>query len=204
MSEKNVKNAHAKNFNRAMFEMFGVGDDEPAEKAAAPAAKPSAQPARASVFSGSASSRQSGEKTYLAPGTTLIGTLKSANDVDIAGTFEGDIICDGKVTLYTSVKGNVTAGELNMNGCKLQGDVHAKGKVCLGEQSEVRGSIYAGEVECHGSVIGDLDVEDLISVSEKARIEGNVAAGSLMFARGARVNGNVKMRTEGEQDKKAN
>ena len=35
--------------------------------------------------------------TYLAPGTVMEGTLRSKGDVEIAGTFKGDIISEGDV-----------------------------------------------------------------------------------------------------------
>ena len=87
-------------------------------------------------------------------GTTVIGTdvvlkgnLKSAGDVVIAGIFEGDVACDGRVTIAAGATliGAVGAAEVVLGG-KVQGNSVATKSLTLLSTSEVRGDVTTPQI----------------------------------------------------------
>ena len=131
--------------------------------------------------------------TYLAPGAEMESTLKSAGDVEIAGKFKGDIISQGRVTLRTSVTGNITAAELLLVNCTLTGNARVGERFTIDAGSAIHGNIFAGELLCSGRVTGDTDVTGLITLDESAVVRGSIRAGVLSVARGALITGNIQM-----------
>lgn len=189
------------NFNKAVFDMFGVGTtqiaveetpqkDAPAEEqglstavktaeVATPAAAPTAAPYSLVP------------STFLAPGTALEGKLKSKGDVEIAGNFNGEIEADGNVTLRADATCNIVANSLNLVSCHITGDSNVSGNVTISENSEVTGNITADELHCSGTITGDITIKTALALENTARVFGNITAGTISMTRGAVIRGTV-------------
>lgn len=186
------------NFNKAVFEMFGVGN-QPAEtesvqqKSVTPAAEataaPIAQPAAAVPQAAPAAI----PVTYLAPGTSMEGTLSAKGDVEVAGSFKGDISAEGRVILHSSIHGNITAAQLDIKGCHLVGDVHTSGMVFVDNSSSIEGNVYASELVCSGTIKGNLTVSANTSLQNGSHVEGSITTGTIIIERGAVVSGELRM-----------
>ncbi len=187
---------------RTMFELFGVGSednkvlaaggrkpdkDEPVKdapvkhepvKPAPAAARPGVQPAA----------------SYFAAGTSLEGTLRSDGDIEIAGTFRGEVITAGTVTLRSSTQSNITAGSLKLIGCVLTGDIKVAGTVTVSEDSQVTGNISAKDLLCAGKIDGDLEISGGTTLEEKAQVSGGLTTGTLEVVRGAIIRGSVEIK----------
>ena len=185
------------NFNKAMFDMFGVGKDEEAAtqnaqaqtegKVEAAVEKP------APAFEPAKPAPRTSPVTYLAPGTVVEGKLDAKGDVEIAGVFKGDIIATGKVTIRSNIQGNVTAESLSILGCSMTGDVKVTGLLTVNKGSVIQGNVSAGEVLCSGQVVGDLSVNGHSAFEESSQVEGNIATQTMTMARGARISGALTM-----------
>ena len=78
---------------RTMFELFGVGSEDD-KVLAAGGKKPVAKPEPVKIAPVQAPAQpvvKAKAASYLAAGTSLEGTLRSDGDVEIAGSFKGDI-----------------------------------------------------------------------------------------------------------------
>ena len=197
MSGKNNNNKKD-NMKQAMYEMFGVGGGAdgkdasakaPETKAPEAAAAPAPAPVRAVA-------------SYLGPGTVLEGTLRSTGDVEIAGSFKGDIVTEGTVRLCSNIESNVTAECVELAGCSLTGDVVAKGTVTVSEGAKIRGSVTAGELLCAGEITGDLNISGNTALEQRARVDGKVQTGTISVVRGAVIRGAVEMKGTAESPAK--
>jgi cytoskeletal protein CcmA (bactofilin family) len=85
--------------------------------------------------------------TVIGPDVVLKGNLKSAGDVVIAGVFEGDIACDGRVTIAAGATliGAVGAAEVVLGG-KVQGNSVATKALTLLSSAEVRGDVTTPQI----------------------------------------------------------
>jgi cytoskeletal protein CcmA (bactofilin family) len=100
------------------------------------------------------STKSSPNEASACAGTTVIGAdvvlkgnLKSAGDVVIAGVFEGDVACDGRVTIVAGATliGAVGAAEVVLGG-KVQGNSVATKMLTLLSSAEVRGDVTTPQI----------------------------------------------------------
>ena len=209
------------NFGKAMFEMFGVGKDEskPVQKETIKKKekvepevvkkplefddiefKPDPVPvkhetaeAKPEVIIPEIKPSRPG-KSVIAAGTFFEGTIKTEGDLDIAGDFKGNIISDGKVSILNRYEGNIQAGDLTIVSTEVIADIMVKGNVDIDVNSVLKGNVKAGNINCSGTIVGDLDIDDNLTLSEQAQINGNIRMSSLSVAKGAKVTGKIEMK----------
>ncbi len=189
------------NMKKAVFDVFGVGsggEESPApaegkrlaeSKSAVPAAEKTA-PIPAIIKPKPAAS-------FLAPGTSFEGSLRTEGDIEIAGGFKGDISTEGVVLLRADIQSNITAGSLNLSNCVLTGDVVCSGTVTVSEGSKVFGGVTAKELLCAGEITGDLKISGNTALEERAQVNGSVITGTLSVIKGAVIKGSLEMHTDG-------
>ena len=198
------------NFKKAAFDIFGIGSD--AESTLAPLSAeddvvsnpvteaegtPSAEIVPASRPQNVATTSAPYvlvPATYLAPGTVMEGTLRSKGDVEIAGTFRGDIVSEGDVTLHTNIEGNITANNLYLMDCSVTGDCVATALVKMDVNSKINGNITASELFCAGNIVGDINIKGNTSFTSTAVVEANFSAGSIALERGAKISGQMNIK----------
>ena len=80
--------------------------------------------------------------TVIGPEATLRGDVKSRGDIIIAGNIEGEVVCEGKITIAAGgvVSGKVSAMEIAIEG-KLLGDSMAAKSLAIASSAEVRGDV---------------------------------------------------------------
>lgn len=98
----------------------------------------------------------------ISEGTTIKGTIKSENDLRIAGRLEGEAICKGKVIISSSahIDGNVTSVDADVAG-KIEGTIKVSNKLSLRQSAIVGGDIYT----------------QVLIVEEGAQLNGNCRMG---------------------------
>ncbi len=193
------------NLNQAMYEMFGVGKEPGAEGAPVKATEESLDKldviaeekkddvVPAVVLDDPYPPKKSYEKTYLAAGTCIVGTIKTEGDLEIAGEFTGDVVSGGNVTLHSGSNGNITAVSLKIYNSMLCGDVHATDRVEIGEGSAINGNVFASRMVCAGAVKGDVEIKNDLVLEKTARFDGNIKTGTMSMASGAIVRGKLEM-----------
>ena len=93
----------------------------------------------------------------------------------------------------TKIKGNIESdGDIRIDGI-LVGDLDCKGRVVVGPDSKINGTIRCSSAEIMGYVNGEIVVKDLLSLTGSASITGNLTMGKLSVEPGARFIGHCKM-----------
>ena len=96
----------------------------------------------------------------------------------------------------TKIKGNIESdGDIRIDGI-LVGDLDCKGRVVVGPDSRIDGTIRCTSAEIMGYVKGEISVKDLLSLKGTASITGNLPMGKLSVEPGARFVGHCKMINE--------
>lgn len=129
------------------------------------------------------------ETTYISKGTKIKGDLETDGSVDIIGTVEGNVNCQGKVVVGGQVLGDITAGELYANNANIQGDVKSSGSVKVGVGSMIVGGIEGESAVIAGAINGDIDVKGPVIVDSTAVIMGNIKSRSVQINNGAVIEG---------------
>ena len=99
--------------------------------------------------------------------------------IDLIGTVNGAVSCDGKLIVGGSITGDVQVGELYANAARIEGDV---GTVVVG-------NVFAGSAVIAGAVKGDIDVQGPVIVDSTAVIMGNIKSRSVQINNGAVIEG---------------
>lgn len=133
------------------------------------------------------------QKTILAAGTTFVGNMTAQGDVDMDCDFQGDIRANGTVTIRTKLAGDLSAKVAELVACEVQGDVHADESVRIDSNSKVIGNITGKDLNCAGSIQGNIQVRGHVTVSGSAYIEGDLEAASISIENGAGVNGQMQV-----------
>jgi len=83
------------------------------------------------------------EITIISYGVKVEGKVSSNGSIRLDGTIQGDIICQGNVTIGESgeVFGKVNGQSITIGG-KVEGMINAKEKLMLESKADLKGDIY--------------------------------------------------------------
>ena len=94
----------------------------------------------------------------------------------------------------TSIIGDVISeGDFRIDG-KVEGTIKTAGRVVIGKLGIATGKIECVDADIEGSFVGELQVENLLTLKSSAHIEGEVVLGKLEVEPGATFNVNCAMK----------
>lgn len=99
----------------------------------------------------------------ISQGTCFKGVMTSPSDFRLDGTFEGDIVCEGKVVVGADAhfKGNITCSDLDFWG-KAEGEFFVKDTLSMHSACEIKGNIHTRKlyVELGSSFNGNCSMKE--------------------------------------------
>ena len=131
----------------------------------------------------------SDEVTVITEGTSLRGDLQSTGSFELKGKIEGNVTCNGKMTVTGSIQGNSQAAEFFADSAKIEGEISTSGTVKIGLGSVVIGNIAATSAVIAGAIKGDIDVHGPVVVDTSAVVMGNIKSRSVQINNGAVIEG---------------
>lgn len=133
------------------------------------------------------------EVTVITKGTTISGGIKSDTSLVVKGTIEGDVECQGKLTITGRVAGNTIASEIYVNTPRLEGDINSKGIVKIDVGTVVIGNVSCTSVVVAGAVKGNIEVNGPVVVDSTAVVKGDIKAKSVQINSGAVIDGHCSL-----------
>ena len=113
----------------------------------------------------------------------LIMSKPIINEVKALNTFAKDTIIIGNIE---------SDGDIRMDGV-MEGKLSCKGRVVIGPEARIKGTINARNAEILGIVEGEITVIDLLTLKSTAQITGDLLMGKFSVEPGACFTGNCKM-----------
>ena len=83
-------------------------------------------------------------------------------------------------------------GNVQIDG-KLEGTIHTKGTLVIGDRAVVKAKIEAGSVICKGKIQGEVVAKESIKLLSPGLIDGTMSAPRLSVENGGAFNGHVSM-----------
>ncbi len=83
-------------------------------------------------------------------------------------------------------------GNVQIDG-RLEGTIHAKGTLVIGDRAVVKAKIEAGTVICKGKIQGEVVAKESIKLLSPGLIDGTMSAPRLSVENGGVFNGRVSM-----------
>lgn len=100
----------------------------------------------------------------------------------------------------TVIKGEISSlADIRVDGA-VQGKVYSQGRVVVGEDASVIGTLACNNVDFWGKIEGDIFVKDTFSLKGTAAVNGNIHVRRLQVEMGAQINGTCSMISEEDYD----
>lgn len=81
----------------------------------------------------------------------------------------------------SKIKGNIVAdSDFRIDG-EVEGDLNCSGKVVVGPQGVLKGNLICQNAEINGQLDGTMTVSELLSLTETARVKGEIKTKLLMI-----------------------
>ena len=100
-------------------------------------------------------------RTLIAEDVEIVGTVKCAGSIEIAGRLNGDLNCNGTALINQSaaIKGNITADSTTVQG-QINGNIAAKDRIEMKASARITGDIRAKRltVEDGATFVGTSEV----------------------------------------------
>lgn len=98
-----------------------------------------------------------------------------------------------RILIGTEINGDITSnGDLRIDG-KVKGIIKLQGKLVIGENGEVSGEVNCANVTVAGTLKGKVQVTELFSLLQTAKVEAEVLTGKLAVEPGAEFTGTCNM-----------
>lgn len=115
----------------------------------------------------------------------------------------------GTGTLYNALTSGskiigtiITDSDIRVDGT-IEGDVQCAGKLVIGEQGFVKGTVVCQSAEIMGKLDGNIDVKYTLALRATSRLKGEIKTQTLMVEPNAVFNGSCTMgKTEHDTPKK--
>ncbi len=102
----------------------------------------------------------------------------------------------------TTITGNIiTKGDIRLDG-KLEGDLRADGKVIIGENGQIKGTILCKNLEVLGKINGKIEVSELSLLKTTANIHADMITRKLGVEPGAIFTGHCQMTEKTNHEQK--
>jgi cytoskeletal protein CcmA (bactofilin family) len=92
----------------------------------------------------------------------------------------------------TEIEGSIKTTETIRIDGKIKGDLHAE-SVIIGEHGQILGDINANKVVVGGRVKGNIAASNMLELTPKAVVLGDIRTSKLVIADGANFEGNCQM-----------
>lgn len=117
------------------------------------------------------------------------GDIEAEGSLDLFGAVNGNIKILGKLNVTGKINGNSEAVEVYAQSANVVGDITSHGSVKIGNDSVIRGNIYATSAVIAGAVKGDIDVKGPVILDASAIVMGNIKSKSVQINNGAVIEG---------------
>lgn len=102
----------------------------------------------------------------------------------------------------TLVKGDITTdSDIRIDGT-VEGHIECAGRVIIGQQGRVQGTINCANADILGTLVGNIEASDTISVHATGRLEGDMRTVTLAIEPKAYFYGSCLTLREGENEQK--
>ena len=98
-----------------------------------------------------------------------------------------------RILVGTSIEGEIKSkGDIRIDG-KIKGTINITGKLVVGEKGVVEGDIKCAFANVSGTLKGQLEVSELLTLQATAKVNGDIVTNKLSIEPGAEFTGSCSM-----------
>ncbi len=142
-----------------------------------------------------ASNRQTSlERTVIAAGTRIVGSITTESDITVEGSVDGDVISSGDVKIVGGVMGNIEGYNCDISS-GITGDIKCTDRITINEECTVNGDLEGKNIEIFGRVVGNVTADEELRIFKNSSIKGDIVSGPVSMESGAVVSGNLQIKS---------
>lgn len=92
-----------------------------------------------------------------------------------------------------TIKGNVSGAEDLVIEGTVEGHISMKNHLTIMESGSIQADISTHSLEVHGRVSGNIDADDMVSLSAESNVVADIRAPRVVIEDGARFKGRIEM-----------
>jgi cytoskeletal protein CcmA (bactofilin family) len=119
--------------------------------------------------------------------------FKKYNRTDMAKTLSNDPTVVNQIMAGTKITGDIESNENIRIAGVLNGNLTTTGKLVVGKDGVIKGSISCANCDIEGSIEGKIMVDNLLMLKSTANINGEVITNQLAIEAGAVFNATCNM-----------
>ena len=124
----------------------------------------------------------------------MIGNKKTTMGMDTPHTDAVNRIVEG-----TTFEGNIRSmSNMRIDGT-FEGDIETKGRLVVGPKGIIKGNVACAHCDVEGSMEGNIEVAELMSLKSSAKVAGTIYYGQLSVEAGAQPVGTFHMGAKTEK-----
>ena len=106
-----------------------------------------------------------------------------------------------RISAGSTIRGEIISPyDIRIDGT-VEGKIYSKGKIVVGENSVVTGSLLCNNVDFWGKMEGDIYVKDTMTLKGAASVNGSINVRKFQVEMGAQINGTCHMISEADYEK---
>lgn len=125
--------------------------------------------------------------------TSITGTLNSKGNIKIEGNIVGDIFALGDIKVTGKVTGDIDGGNIELEGCNIEGHIKARGDVNVDKDSVISADMYGQLITINGTIKGNIEAHKGAHLSSTSVVKGSIVAPTLSMDSGAEIQGKVNV-----------
>ena len=108
------------------------------------------------------------EDAVITAGMVVNGDISTTGNMELLGKVTGNVTVNGKLTISGEITGDSTAAEIYAESARINGEIHSKGSVKIGQITDVHGPVI---LDTTAIVMGNIRSQS-VQVNNGAVIEG--------------------------------
>lgn len=119
--------------------------------------------------------------------------MLSRNSTKMARNNDMEASLANNIRPGTEIKGDINCkGDIRIDG-KLIGNLHSDGKVVVGENGLIEGTIHCAYADISGNVKANINITELLVLKATSNLVGEIVTNKLQIEPGANFSGSCKM-----------
>ncbi|MBP1926986.1 cytoskeletal protein CcmA (bactofilin family) [Sedimentibacter acidaminivorans] len=133
------------------------------------------------------------DSTIISEETIIEGSIKTKANLIIRGDINGDVESEKDIEIIGNVVGNVKGNSTIFLKGSINGNVSGHILLTLIKESKVTGDINGQELECDGSVTGNVNASNSVYLGPNSIVKGNIISKSITVKEGAQIKGSMEI-----------
>lgn len=123
--------------------------------------------------------------------TKVLGDIVCEGHLTVYGIVKGNIHCAGNVHIFGSVYGPIDAQQVMIEDCTYTGNITCSELLLNHNNTTIIGNINANNIVSLGKIKGNVDVANRFRIGNMGVVIGDISAGLMSLEEGAIVQGKV-------------